>query len=402
MTPVDGGSRWQAPDTPLAETVVALGKEVRDLRASARMRAVIEQAKGVLVERHGITLDEAFARLRAMSQEHNVKLIEVAATVVGVAIPDADDPEYAEQVMRDELPMSKATSGTWRELREQPDVKAGVVTAVMDAVAGATNQGDDAAELLLDLLQPHGVAAITMYRAGVDGSLRFLGQVGVPGDLVSPWRSIPPSTDIPFVKSVVENRSLFWGDRASRIAEFPAVARSGSAGFEATATIPVVDEGAVVGVVGLIWREEQVFDDLRRRAITKAVQRVAPLLMRNTAAADPELDWLNTLLRLHLDPWLLMEAVISSDGHVRDFVLQDAATTVPGANVWAGRRMLEVWPSLAADGTSDALGGLVKTGGSWSSTVSEESEAPWGLPGSLVRAVRLGQRVVVVWRLGAR
>ncbi|MCB0920973.1 MAG: ANTAR domain-containing protein [Actinobacteria bacterium] len=72
MNPVDGGRRWEAPDTPLTETVAALGKEVRDLRAAARMRAVIEQAKGVLVERHGISLDEAFAQLRSMSQEHNV------------------------------------------------------------------------------------------------------------------------------------------------------------------------------------------------------------------------------------------------------------------------------------------------------------------------------------------
>ena len=38
MNPVDGGNRWEAPNPPLAETVAALGKEVRDLRASARMR----------------------------------------------------------------------------------------------------------------------------------------------------------------------------------------------------------------------------------------------------------------------------------------------------------------------------------------------------------------------------
>ena len=112
MNPVDGGNRWEAPNPPLAETVAALGKEVRDLRASARMRAVIEQAKGILVERHGITLDEAFARLRSMSQEHNVKLIEVAATVVGVAIPDGEETDFAEALVEGELPASGATSPT--------------------------------------------------------------------------------------------------------------------------------------------------------------------------------------------------------------------------------------------------------------------------------------------------
>ena len=401
MSPVDGGSRWQAPNPPLAETVAALGKEVRDLRAMARMRAVIEQAKGVLVERHGISLDEAFTRLRTMSQQHNVKLVEVAATVVGVAIPEGIDPEIGEKLLREELPVSEATSGTWKALREQPDIKSGVVTAIMEAVAGATDKGDEAAALLLDLLQQFDVAALTMYRTSADGSLRLVGQVGVPGDLVSSWRSIPPSTDVPFVRSVLDNVSLFWTDRASRIAEFPQVARSGSAGFEATATIPVTDEGSVIGVVGLIWRTEEVFDELRQRAITKAVQRVAPLLMRNAAAADPELDWLNTLLRLHLDPWLLMEAVINADGAATDFVVQDASTSIVNAGAWVGRRMLEVWPFLAEEGTTESLRGLIKTGGSWSTTVTIPSEAPWGVPGSLVRAVRLGQRVVLVWRLGS-
>ena len=400
MTPVDGGSRWQAPDTPLVETVAALGKEIRELRAAARMRAVIEQAKGVLVERHGITLDEAFTRLRLMSQEHNVKLVEVAATIVGVAIPDGDDPEFAEQVVREELPMSQATSGTWRALREQPDVRAGVVTAVMDSVAGATQRADEAAELLLELLQSHGVAALTMYRTSADDSLRLVGQSGVPGDLVSSWRSIPPSTDVPFVRSVVDDVALFWGDRASRIAEFPQVARTGSAFFQATATIPVSDQGSIIGVVGLIWKSEELFDDVRKRAITRDVQRVAPLLMRNALAADPDLDWLNTVLRLHLDPWLLLEAVVNAQGSATDFVVQDASANVPQARDWAGRRMLEIWPFLAEEGTSEALAGLLKTGGSWSTTVTTPSPAPWGRAGSLVRAVRLGQRVVLVWRLG--
>lgn len=400
MNPVDGGSRREAPDTPLAETVAALGKEVRDLRASARMRAVIEQAKGVLVERHGISLDEAFARLRSMSQEHNVKLVEVAATVVGVAIPEGEAPEFAENLVDQTLPISDATSPTWKTLREQPDVKAGVVTAVMDAVASATDQGSEAAELLLELLEPYGVAALTMYRTSVDGSLRLVGHVNIPGDLVSSWRSVPPSTDIPFVRSVVDNAALFWADRAARIAEFPQVARTGSASFEATATIPVLEDATVIGVVGLIWRTKETFDDLRKRAITRAVQRISPLLMRNLRATDPELDWMNTLMRLHLDPWLILDVVVNSSGQPTDFVVQDVAANLSGGGDWLGRRLFEIWPFLADDGTGDTLRRLAMTGGSWSVTVTQSSPAPWGVPGSILRAVRLGLRVAVLWRAG--
>ena len=398
MNPVDGGNRWEAPNPPLAETVAALGKEVRDLRASARMRAVIEQAKGILVERHGITLDEAFARLRSMSQEHNVKLIEVAATVVGVAIPDGEETDFAEALVEGELPASGATSPTWKALREQPDVKTGVVTAVMEAVATATDQGSEAAELLLEILEQYAVAALTMYRTSVDGSLRLVGHVNIPGDLVSSWRSVPPSTDIPFVRSVVDNVALFWSDRAERIAEFPQVARTGSAGFEATATIPVVDQGVVIGVVGLIWRTRETFDDLRKRAVTRAVQRVAPLLMRNLRAADPELDWMDTLMRLHLDPWLILDVVVNASGQPTDFVVKEVAADVGDGGQWLGRRLFEIWPFRADDGTGEALKQLAKTGGSWSITGTQPSDAPWGHPRSIMRCVRLGSRLALLWR----
>jgi AmiR/NasT family two-component response regulator len=45
-------------------------------------RAVIEQAKGVLMACHGIDADEAFGLLRRQSQHRNVKLREVAHDVV--------------------------------------------------------------------------------------------------------------------------------------------------------------------------------------------------------------------------------------------------------------------------------------------------------------------------------
>jgi len=49
-------------------------------------RAVIEQAKGVLLARTGCSLDEAFDLLRAASQNQNRKLRDVAADVVKSAV----------------------------------------------------------------------------------------------------------------------------------------------------------------------------------------------------------------------------------------------------------------------------------------------------------------------------
>jgi AmiR/NasT family two-component response regulator len=52
------------------------------MRASVVNRDLIGQAKGILMERHRITADAAFALLAGASQRRNIKLTEVAADLV--------------------------------------------------------------------------------------------------------------------------------------------------------------------------------------------------------------------------------------------------------------------------------------------------------------------------------
>jgi AmiR/NasT family two-component response regulator len=55
-------------------------------------RALIEQAKGILMERHKITEDEAFTMLTRSSQQTNTKLRDVAAELVRTgALPSPVD-----------------------------------------------------------------------------------------------------------------------------------------------------------------------------------------------------------------------------------------------------------------------------------------------------------------------
>lgn len=384
---------------PLRDTLESMRAEIDGLRASMQLRAIIEQAKGILVERHGLSLDEAFAHLRRTSQEHNVRLVEVAATIVGIAVPRSESQALADvdSALRDHLPQSSAPSATWSALQRQPDVRDGVLSALLDSVAGSTTDGDEAARLLVDMLAPHRVAGAVLYRTAIDGSLRCVGHTGVPGDLMSSWRSVPPSLDVPFVRAVVEDRAYFWSDRADRTESFPAVSGV-TAGFEATAAIPLHQDDEVQGVVGLMWAGPESFPDEDRQRIVALVERVGGLLLRHVATSEPELDWLKALLQLIFDPWILLDAVVSGDGSVRDLVVQDVAVQVEPGSEWLGRRVLEVWPALASDGTVSALVGLVRSGGSWTTTVGIGSDAPWATPGSRVRAVRLGHRVVVVWR----
>jgi AmiR/NasT family two-component response regulator len=56
--------------------------EFHNLQDAFERRGVIEQAKGILMARHGIDAEKAFAMLRDHSQRSGVKLIGVAAAVV--------------------------------------------------------------------------------------------------------------------------------------------------------------------------------------------------------------------------------------------------------------------------------------------------------------------------------
>jgi AmiR/NasT family two-component response regulator len=56
--------------------------EYHDLAGAFGRRAVIERAKGILMERHSIDEDDAFEMLRERSRVDNRKLIDLAAAVV--------------------------------------------------------------------------------------------------------------------------------------------------------------------------------------------------------------------------------------------------------------------------------------------------------------------------------
>ena len=55
---------------------------VRQLQHALDSRVVIEQAKGVLAAAESITVDQAYARLRAFARSHNAKVADVATAVV--------------------------------------------------------------------------------------------------------------------------------------------------------------------------------------------------------------------------------------------------------------------------------------------------------------------------------
>ncbi len=78
----------------------------RNLTKAMETRAVIEQAKGVLMSTHRIDADAAFDVLRERSQASNRKLRDVAADVVDEATGGDDDASRPSEAARQHLGLS--------------------------------------------------------------------------------------------------------------------------------------------------------------------------------------------------------------------------------------------------------------------------------------------------------
>ncbi len=88
------GQLFAAPAAIAVQNAQILAQTKRlatNLQAALSNRAVIDQAIGIVMSRSGVTADEAFDRLRGISQRDHVKLTEVATGVVQSAVQRARD-----------------------------------------------------------------------------------------------------------------------------------------------------------------------------------------------------------------------------------------------------------------------------------------------------------------------
>lgn len=63
----------------------ALRRELADARMQLSERKTIDRAKGILMARHALTEDQAYARLRKTAMDRGMKLADVAQRIVDVA-----------------------------------------------------------------------------------------------------------------------------------------------------------------------------------------------------------------------------------------------------------------------------------------------------------------------------
>ena len=69
------------------DEITGLWARAQQLEYALDSRVVIEQAKGILSERFGIDLDEAFELLRRSARSHSLKVQVLAAEVTSAETP---------------------------------------------------------------------------------------------------------------------------------------------------------------------------------------------------------------------------------------------------------------------------------------------------------------------------
>ena len=111
----DARHRWTTEEVRLADRLARMAasyafelyrarRTTTQLQQALDSRVIIEQAKGMLAERMGITIDAAFGRIRAHARDHNAPLRTVADAVVQQGLKPGASSEPRTQPGPNQLP----------------------------------------------------------------------------------------------------------------------------------------------------------------------------------------------------------------------------------------------------------------------------------------------------------
>ncbi|MBC7526284.1 MAG: response regulator [Chthonomonadaceae bacterium] len=65
--------------------IQSLSKEIDNLKDTLESRKLIERAKGILMDRHGMSEDEAFKRIHFQARNQNKKMKDIAQSIITAA-----------------------------------------------------------------------------------------------------------------------------------------------------------------------------------------------------------------------------------------------------------------------------------------------------------------------------
>jgi PAS domain-containing protein len=424
--------RAPEPAEALAGVVAKLRTELTGVRTAMRNRAVIEQAKGVLVERLGVTPDEAFDHLVRISQQANIKLIEVAAAIVGTTaadprgtpVIDLAGEELSAPVRRargnGRATPARSADGTAparRSARPPAHEALQAQHQLISSRIAASTTFDEVAEAIgaADASWPRpDTVVITLLEPA--GAHRFVGAYGMTAHERSAWTRVPPQFDVPIVKAAQDRAALLAGDPETIAERFPLMA---DAPYDAQAIFaaPLLAGDRVIGSLGLSWHERIDLDADARRYLSALAQPIARKAAELAARAPSGLTgapgsgdgdaaaWLPIVLESLPDPAAVL-APVWEDGQVVDFRIEHAnapaAELISPARVGEDATLLMIYPRVGSELLLPRFAKLLETGEPQRLEPARLGPATGG-PATIrvmtAQGGRVWDRVVMTWRV---
>ncbi|MFB6395531.1 ANTAR domain-containing protein [Polymorphospora lycopeni] len=400
----------EGPD-PLAAVVEQLRAERDGLRTAMRGRAIIEQAKGVLMARERITAEEAFDRLRRVSQRTNVRLVEVAARTVARVAPPPTVGRLRAAAARPSVP-AEDDGTTAPATPDRDDGRAGTDRLVAHSRHLLMVTRVDAAEAYDDLVEAlaetgpdwPGPGSVVLALTEPDGALRVVAARGIPAELASQWARIPPQIDTPLTDAARDRSPVLLPDRDAVRRTYPRLLEL-NARLAACAALPLTHRGRLLGVVGLTWRVPVDLDHTRQTYLMAAADVVARGVVRLTggAGAAPP-DWIRAVLDASVVPAAALRAR-RAGAEPADFEFAQfndlAARCADRHGVrLAGTTLLTALPGVGPGELFPFCRDVLTDGLPRSLAGVRPPTAQEGQPGGgyEVRAARLGDLVLMSWR----
>lgn len=403
------------PGLPLVSLVEQLRTERDGLRRAMRTRALIEQAKGILMAADGITADEAFLRLRARSQHSNVRLVDVAAALIADSTPPPVADARADLPARRSWPVTRLPAGT-----REPDPQAAPPTGgppppaesalhaqhllLASHLSEATGYDDVIAALDSTTAGWPAPASVVLALPEPDGALRVVASHGLSPAVASQWSRVPPQVDVPLTATARTGAPTWLANAGELRRAYPIMLEMNPA-LLGSATLPLTVDDRLLGVLGLTWADPVDLDDLRRCYLRAAAGVVAEAVDRLSSpdGADRTRQagqlWVRVVLDAALTPAALLTTV-RAGVDVVDFRFAhlntpaERAATAAGIGL-AGSTLLTAMPGPAARTLVPLCRAVLADG------VTRQLDDVAG-PGTLgryaVRVARLGDGVVATWR----
>ncbi|CAL9603077.1 hypothetical protein SUDANB6_05491 [Streptomyces sp. enrichment culture] len=340
-----------SPVGRLAATVERLSREVRAAQAEAEGRALIELAKGILVERLGCGPAQAARQLAELAEQAQVTPLELAVDVINQAARD----RVAE--VTDAFLAATAAA----EAAETEAESAAVRLRAAESGALAADDTQAVADALLEqALRPLGAVAVAIWAAGADGSLTLAGSAGFSPAEAARWRYVPPDVATVARRGLTERQGQ-WITSLDRTG-LPSVGRHRHPDGGRVA-LPAGTGGRIHGVLEIVWPEPL---EPQPPQVVRQVEALAELCAHTLETYSPPLgaaqeprvlpdaaELMDLADGLH-DPALVLVPHLDAAGNLADFRIHhvnDRFLDPAGRSraVVNGALLLEAYPMAAGE-----------------------------------------------------